>query len=77
MLQKKAKLSRQRNINMKKILLAIALVMLAFSSTPAFAGHHEDDRIAFKLDKSGRHDALMTITNVDLGDEGHHHKRNR
>ena len=49
---------------MKNILLGLAL--LAFSS-PAFSGHHEEgDGLNLKKRQA---DAVMTMTNVDLGDE--------
>ena len=49
---------------MKKILLAIALFIF---STPAFAGDHEvSDSLNLKKRQA---DALMTVTNVDLGDD--------
>jgi len=49
---------------MKNILLV--MIIIGFSS-PAFSGHHESDG-ALHLEKR-QADAVMTITNVDIGDE--------
>ena len=49
---------------MKNILLGMALLTFA---APAFSGHHEDgDGLTLKKRQA---DAVMTVTNVDLGDE--------
>ena len=49
---------------MKNILLV--MIMIAFSS-PAFSGHHEGgDGLNLKKRQA---DAVMTVTNVDIGDE--------
>ena len=49
---------------MKNILLV--MILIAFSS-PAFSGHHEGgDGLNLKKRQA---DAVMTVTNVDIGDE--------